>query len=66
MPQGRPRTPEEKAPRLQERLRHSAKLGRRQKRGMGYSHYPTKRLYEDLGLYRLPTRRPGTPAHACG
>ena len=59
--------------RAMERLNHFAELRlrtwlmrRRQKRGRGYSHYPTTRLYEALGLYRLPTRRPETPAHACG
>jgi group II intron reverse transcriptase/maturase len=37
---------------------------RRQKRGMGYTQYPTAKLYENYGLYRLPTRRPGTAAKA--
>lgn len=39
-------------------------MRRRQKRGMGYSQYSTARLYKEYGLYRLPTRRPGTPAQA--
>jgi hypothetical protein len=39
-------------------------MRRRQKRGMGYTQYPTARLYGEYGLYRLPTRRPGTPAQA--
>jgi RNA-directed DNA polymerase len=39
-------------------------MRRRQKRGMGYTQYPTAKLYEELGLYRLPTRRPVAPAHA--
>ena len=39
-------------------------MRRRQKRGMGYTQYPTAKLYEEYGLYRLPTRRPVAPAHA--
>jgi len=39
---------------------------RRQKRGMGYTQYPAARLYEEYGLYRLPTRRPVAPANASG
>jgi len=39
-------------------------MRRRQKRGMGYTQYPPVRLYEEYGLYRLPTRRPVTPAQA--
>jgi len=39
-------------------------MRRRQKRGMGYSQYPTARLYEEYGLYRLPTRRPVAPTQA--
>lgn len=37
----------------EERLRKWL-MRRRQKRGMGYSHYPTARLYEEFGLYCLP------------
>jgi len=66
MREHRQRTPEDKVRRLQERLHLSAKLDKqwRQKRGMGYSQYPTARLYEEFGLHRLPTRRPVAPAHA--
>ena len=64
MREHRLRTPEDKVRRLQERLHQSAKLDKRQKRGMGYTQYPTKRLYEEFGLYRLPTRHPVPPANA--
>jgi len=37
---------------------------RRQRRGPGYSQYPARRLYGEMGLYRLPTARPSAPAHA--
>jgi len=47
----------------QERLRKWL-MRRRQKRGMGYTQYPTARLYEECGLYRLPTRRPVVSAQA--
>jgi len=39
---------------------------RRQRRGPGYTHYPTKTIYEQLGLYRLPTCSPLRRANACG
>jgi RNA-directed DNA polymerase len=39
-------------------------MRRRQKRGPGYTRYPMRRLYGELGLYRLPTARPTVPAHA--
>jgi len=39
-------------------------MRRRQRRGPGYSRYPTGTLYGPLGLYRLPTARPGATAHA--
>jgi RNA-directed DNA polymerase len=39
-------------------------MRRRQRRGPGYSQYPTSRLYGEMSLYRLPTARPATPAHA--
>lgn len=41
-------------------------MRRRQRRGPGYSHYPTKTIYEKLGLYRLPTCSPLRRANACG
>jgi group II intron reverse transcriptase/maturase len=41
-------------------------MRKRQKRGPGYAHYPTAKLYRAYGLYRLPTRRPGAPAQASG
>ena len=51
-------------------------MRRRQRRGPGYSQYPTAKLYEDIGLHRLPTARPlrprerlrseGTPKAGCG
>jgi hypothetical protein len=37
-----------------------------QRRGPGYSQYPTAGIYQIYGLYRLPTRRPGAPAQASG
>lgn len=40
-------------------------MRRRGLRGPGYKHYPTAALTA-LGLYRLPTARPGSRAHACG
>jgi hypothetical protein len=33
-------------------------MRKRQRRGPGYREYPTRYLYDALGLYRLPTRRP--------
>jgi hypothetical protein len=39
-------------------------MRRRQRRGPGYSRYPTGMLYGPLGLYQLPTARPGATAHA--
>lgn len=33
-------------------------MRRRQQRGPGYRHYPTRAIYGELGLYRLPTARP--------
>ena len=47
----------------EERLRKWL-MRRRQKRGTGYSHYSTAKLYEEYGLYRLPTRRPVAPTKA--
>jgi hypothetical protein len=41
-------------------------MRRKQRRGPGYSHYPTKAIYEKLGLYRLPTCSPRRRANACG
>lgn len=41
-------------------------MRRRQRRGPGYSQYPTAAIYQTYGLYRLPTRRPGAPAQASG
>ncbi len=51
-------------------------MRRRQRRGPGYSQYPTAKLYEAIGLHRLPTARPlrprerlrreGTPKAGCG
>ena len=41
-------------------------MRRKQRRGPGYSHYPTKAIYEKLGLYRLPTCSPLRRANACG
>ena len=51
-------------------------MRRRQRRGPGYTQYPTAKLYEDMGLHRLPTARPlrprerlrreGTPKAGCG
>jgi hypothetical protein len=66
MPKGNPRTSEDKVRDLQEKLHRSAKRDKRQKRGPGYAHYPTAKLYRAYGLYRLPTRRPGAPAQASG
>jgi group II intron reverse transcriptase/maturase len=39
-------------------------MRRRQRRGPGYSQYPARRLYGEMGLYRLPMARPPAPAHA--
>jgi RNA-directed DNA polymerase len=36
-------------------------MRRRQRRGPGYTQYPTAKLYEDIGLHRLPTARPLRP-----
>ena len=36
----------------------------RSRSGPRYSRYPTGMLYGPLGLYRLPTARPGATAHA--
>ena len=47
----------------EERLRKWL-MRRRHKRGLGYTQYPSAKLYEDYGLYRLPTRRPVAPAYA--
>lgn len=41
-------------------------MRREQRRGPGYSHYPAKTIYEQLGLYRLPTCSPLRRANACG
>ena len=45
----------------EERLR---KRLMRQRRGPGYTQYPTRKVYGELGLYRLPRARPADPAHA--
>jgi len=49
----------------EERLRKWL-MRKRQRRGPGYAQYPTAAIYESYGLHRLPTRRPGAPAHASG
>ncbi len=41
-------------------------MRKRQRRGPGYSQYPTAKLYDQYGLYRLATRRPGATAQASG
>lgn len=41
-------------------------MRRRGRRGPGYREYPYKVIYEGLGLHRLPTRRPPSPANASG
>jgi group II intron reverse transcriptase/maturase len=41
-------------------------MRKRQRRGPGYTRYPTAWLYNQLGLYRLPTRRPAAHAQASG
>ena len=50
---------------VMKRLKHFAEqrlrkwlMRRRQRRGPGYSQYPTVKLYKDYGLYKLPTARP--------
>ena len=48
----------------EERLRKWL-MRRRARRGPGYTQYPTAKLYEHYGLYRLPTARPPQIAHAC-
>lgn len=45
----------------EERLRRHL-MRRRKKNGPGYLEYPKERLYEALGLYKLPTTRPLTHA----
>jgi hypothetical protein len=57
--------------RAMKRLNHFAEerlrkwlMRRRARRGPGYTHYPTAKLYEHYGLYRLPTARPPRLAHA--
>lgn len=59
--------------RAMRRLNHFAEqrlrkwlMRRGQRRGPGYSHYPTKTIYEQYGLYRLPTCSPRRRANACG
>jgi group II intron reverse transcriptase/maturase len=47
----------------EERLRKWL-MRRRQRRGPGYTQYPTRKVYGKLGLYRLPRARPADPAHA--
>ena len=47
----------------QQRLRKWL-MRRRQRHGPGYTQYPTRRLYGELGLYRLSEARPCAPAHA--
>ena len=42
-------------------LRHKHRL-----RGRGYTHYPNTYLYENLGLYRIPTTAPWTQVKAGG
>lgn len=41
-------------------------MPREQRRGPGYTRYPTKTIYETLGLHRLPTCSPLRRANACG
>jgi len=41
-------------------------MRRRQKRGQGYTQYPTTHLYNALGLYRVPTHRLYATPHASG
>lgn len=47
----------------EERLRKYL-MRRRQKRGPGYTQYPTRAIYDHFGLYRLPTRLPCRTEHA--
>jgi len=47
----------------EERLRKYL-MRRRQKRGPGYTQYPTQAIYGQFGLHRLPTRSPIRAAHA--
>lgn len=49
----------------QQRLRKWL-MRKHQRRGPGYSHYPNETIYQQYGLYRLPTHRPGAPAPASG
>ena len=41
-------------------------MRRRQRRGPGYTQYPTAAIYQKFGLYRLPTCLPLRRANACG
>ncbi len=49
----------------EERLRKWL-VRRHNQRGQGYSRYRHRLLYEQYGLYRLPTCRPGWTPNACG
>ncbi len=41
-------------------------MRRRRKRGWGFKRYPYEYLYEELGLYRIPTTAPWKTANATG
>ncbi len=65
MPKGNLRTPAVKVRELQEKLHRSAKA-RRQRRGQGYTEYPTDKLYKTFALYKLPTHLRHAAPNACG
>jgi RNA-directed DNA polymerase len=50
---------------LEERVRGYLRRKHRIK-GRGYTKYPDAYLYENLGLYKIPTTAPWTQAKACG
>ena len=41
-------------------------MRRRQRRGPGYTDYPYEKLYDTLGLYKLPTHLPHVAPNASG
>jgi len=41
-------------------------MRRQRKRGWGFKRYPYEYLYQELGLYRIPTTAPWKTANACG
>ncbi len=41
-------------------------MRRRQRRGQGYTEYPTRKLYDTFGLYNLPTHLPHAAPNASG